>query len=244
MKNGFFPVIIAGVLLSNLVAAQEDTPKFYVGAGYGVLTVPKDEDAKFSNANNGAIQFGYNLSENFAIEAHYSKSIKAASANFAAEGLDVSEAWWDATLPLNPGATLSDVQQWFPYAIADAITDIEAKVETTAIYGIYRTSGDFYVKAKAGYASTKTKATATIKSADIYVANPGNAPLTFNVTPKDKLFNDLGLNQSVNVSDNESDFSAGLGIGYKFNRKLFSELEYTKISDDFDFYSISINYAF
>lgn len=233
-----------GALLSNFAAAQEDTPKFYVGAGYSVLTLPKDDDAKFSNANNGAIQFGYNLSENFAIEAHYSKSVKAASTKFAVEGLDVSEAWWNTTLPLNPGATMSDVQQWFPYAIADATTDVEAKVETTAIYGIYRTSGDLYVKAKAGYASTKTKATATIKSADLYIANSGNDPITFNVTTKDKLFDDLGLNKSVNVSDTESDFSAGLGVGYKFNRSLFSELEYTKISDDFDFYSITINYAF
>jgi hypothetical protein len=244
MKNGIFSLMAAGALLSNVAVAQEDTAKFYVGAGYGVLTVPNDDETKFSDAHNGSLQFGYVISENFAIEAQYSKSVKTASAKAVVEGLDISDAWWQAILPLNPGVTLSDLQQWFPFAVADAAMDVEADIETTAIYGVYRSSGDLYVKAKAGYLSAKTKITATIKSADVYVSNPGSEPIEFTTKSGEEIFDDFGLNKAADVSSTESDFSAGLGVGYKFNPSLFSELEYTKLSDEFDFYSLSINYAF
>jgi len=244
MKNGIFPLVIAGALLSHAVSAQEDTSRFYVGAGYGILSVPDEDDAKFSDANNGSIQFGYKITENFAIEAQYSKSLKSASGKAVFEGLDISDAWWQSTLALNPGATLNDVRQWFPFAYADATLDIDAKIQTTALYGVYRTSGDFYVKAKAGYLSTKAKLSGKIKSADIHVAVSGNQPIDYTINRDDDYFDELGFGKAVTISDSDSDFSAGLGVGYKFNQSLFSELEYTKVNDDLDFYSLSINYAF
>lgn len=243
MKNSFLCVGFASVLLSSTAFAQE-VSKFYIGTSYGAVKVPKDDEISFSNADSAAIQFGYKITENFSIEAQHSRSIKNARAKYTESEIDISEAWWYQTQLVNPGTTIADMQQFFPYAIADVTIDINARIQTTALYGVYRSSGDLYFKIKAGYLSEKTKFTLATESADVYVAISGNSPIQFNATPKDASFNNLGLNQTDSTTDNNSDFSAGLGAGYKFTQHLFSELEFTKMNDDLDFYSLSINYAF
>ncbi|WP_323814205.1 outer membrane beta-barrel protein [Cellvibrio sp. NN19] len=235
---------VVGALMSCAVAAQEQATGFYVGAGYGVVSVPKVDGIKFSDPNNGFIQLGYQFTKNFSIEGQYSKSTKDASARYTEEGVDFSEAWWQSIVEMNPGATISDAQSWFPFAVADMTMKFDVNVETTAIYGVYRSGGDLYVKAKAGYLSEKSTLTAVAESIDMYIAVANGDPIEFSANSSDEEFDDLAAETKQKASETSSDFSAGLGVGYKFTSHVFSELEYTMLNDDLDFYSLSINWAF
>jgi opacity protein-like surface antigen len=219
MKKALFVASLISTAISVNAIAQQDSSRFYAGVGFGKVTVPDAEGINFSDANNGFIQLGYKINENFAIEGQYSKSTKDASASYFVEGMDVSEEWWDSIVSLNPGVTLTDAQSWYPYVEADIGLGFDATIETTAIYGVYRSVGDLYLKAKAGY--LREKSTLTIRA---------NSYSLTDVSEK--------------ATESESGFSGGLGVGYKFTKNLFSELEYTMLNDDLDFYSLSINYQF
>lgn len=248
MKKCFVVLGVVGAMVSAGVNAQEHASKFYVGAGYGVVSVPEVEGVKFSDANNGFIQLGYKFSENFSVEGQYSKSTKDASANTVIEDMDVSEIFWADLEAFDPAWGNGTAQQIFPYAVIDLATKVEANIETSAIYGVYRSSGDLYFKVKAGYLREESTVTLSPSSFDFY------APVGENVTPNEPLtftakkgeeFYDLYVQEnSVKATESESGFSGGLGVGYKFNSRIFSELEYVMLNDDLDMYSLSINYAF
>lgn len=242
MKRGFLFLGIASAFASTGVVAEEDNSKFYAGAGFGIVKIPTEEGIKFSDANNGSIQFGYKVTENIAIEAQYSKSTKDASAHYAEEGTDVSDIWWDSVKSMNPDISYSQIQSWYPFALADVAMNFEANIETTGIYVAYRSTGDLYFKLKAGYVSQKAELSVVVDSMDLYVAVANDNPIEVTIDGKD--VSEFGFAGKQSVSERESDFSAGIGAGYKFTKNIFSELEFTRLGDDLDFYSVSINYAF
>jgi opacity protein-like surface antigen len=244
MKRSFLFAALIATSISLTAQAQEDKTKFYVGAGFGILKIKDDENLKFSDADNGAIQFGYKINQNFAIEAQYSSSTKGASTTQSLENFDFSQTWWSETIKLNPGMTLSDAKNFFPYAIADITLNMEAKVETSALYGVYRSSGDFYVKVKAGYLHEKVKLEGSAQEVDIFVAVQNGQPIQVHDTKGTQTFTNLGFDKKFKASETDSGFSGGLGAGYKFSEHLFAELEYTRIEADLNYLSASINYAF
>lgn len=244
MKKTLLSLAVVGVLASGAVAAQEKTSKFYAGVGFGTVAVPENDEISFSDADNGFIQLGYKLSESFSIEGQYSKSVKDAKAVYTEEGIDISDVWWSSILSMNPGATLNEIQNAFPFAVMDVTVNVDASIETSAIYGVYRSSGDLYFKVKAGYLSEKTTLTISPSAFDFYAEVIGNDPIVFSAAKGDEAFDDFGELPSEKVSEKESDFSAGVGVGYKLTNRFFSELEYTRLNDDLDFYSLSINYTF
>lgn len=244
MKKNILFLGVIGAMISCGAVAQQDSSRFYAGAGYGVVSIAEEEGISFSDANNGFIQLGYKITENFAIEGQYSKSTKDASADFPTTDLDVSEIWWETMVELNPGMTMSEAQSYFPYAQAEIDMNIDASIETTAIYGVYRSSGNVYVKAKAGYLKEEATFTSKINSLDFYVVDSNYQETEFSLAKGDEGFEDFSREAQISVSESESGFSAGLGAGYKFNDRFFSELEYTMVSEDLDMYSLSINYAF
>jgi opacity protein-like surface antigen len=244
MKKALFVASLISTAISVNAIAQQDSSRFYAGVGFGKVTVPDAEGINFSDANNGFIQLGYKINENFAIEGQYSKSTKDASASYFVEGMDVSEEWWDSIVSLNPGVTLTDAQSWYPYVEADIGLGFDATIETTAIYGVYRSVGDLYLKAKAGYLREKSTLTIRANSYSLTAYVPNGDPFRFSSKRGDKDFDALDFDVSEKATESESGFSGGLGVGYKFTKNLFSELEYTMLNDDLDFYSLSINYQF
>lgn len=83
---------------------------------------------------------------------------------------------------------------------------LSADLTTLAVYGVYRTPGNFYGKFKAGV-----------------------------------------LNEEVSVGSTSlsaTGFSAGAGVGFRFNDHLSAEAEYTLIEADVDFLSLGINFHF
>jgi opacity protein-like surface antigen len=242
-RNSLYAVLIAASI-SIPAQAHDDQTHFYVGAGFGVVKVKDNEGVKFSDANNAALQFGYKINQNFAIEAQYSTSTKDANTKQTVESFDFSDTWWAETIKLNPGMTLAQAQNIFPYAIADMALGLDAKIETTALYGVYRSSGDFYFKAKAGYLHEKVKLTGSAQEVDVFVAVSNGQPIQVHDTKGSQTFTNLGFDQKFNESETDSGFSGGLGAGYKFTQQLFAELEYTRIEADLNYLSFSVNYAF
>lgn len=239
----FVSSLIAAAISINAIAQQDSSP-FYVGVGFGKVTVPNVEGVKFSDANNGFIQLGYKINENFAIEGQYSKSTKDASAKYNVSDMDVTEVWWEDILALNPDMSLEEVQSIYPYVELDAGFGADATIETTAIYAVFRSTGDLYLKAKAGYLREKSTLTLQINNYDLSVYSNYDGLFTFSAKRGDEHFANMGFDETEKASASESGFSGGLGVGYKFTQHLFSELEYTMLNDDLDLYSLSINYQF
>lgn len=244
MKHNLCYAILIATSLSIPAQAQEEQSPFYVGAGFGSVKIKDDDDLNFSNADNASLQFGYKINQNFAIEAQYSTSTKDANATQTIQDVDFSNIWWTETIKLNPGMTLSDAQSIFPYAIADLTVNVDAKIETTALYGVYRSSGDFYIKVKAGYLHEKAKLVGSAQEADVYVAVQNDQPIQVHDTKGTQTFSNFGFDKKITASETDSGFSGGLGAGYKFAEHLFAELEYTRIDSDLNYLSASINYAF
>ena len=96
----------------------------------------------------------------------------------------------------------------------------DVEFETTALYGVYRSMGDFYFKGKLGVFNNK-----------IYAEEQTIVGLS--VT-------------STTWSRSESGFSWGLGAGWKLGNSSSLELEYTKLDDDteIDYMSIGFIYNF
>lgn len=234
MEKGILFLGMIGAMVSCGAIAQQDSSKFYVGAGFGIVTVPDVEGVSFSDANNGSIQFGYKISENFAIEAQYSKSTKdAAAENYSSDSIGIDFS----------GIAPSGIAVFSTYA---ADISSYANIETTALYAVYRSGGDLYFKLKGGYLSEKTDLTVTVNSLHLAV-NPvsmedGVAEKGTIITEEN--IEEFGADRKQTFSEKQSDFSAGIGAGYKITSNLFSELEYTMLDEDLDFYSVSINYAF
>ncbi|RYZ93284.1 MAG: porin family protein [Moraxellaceae bacterium] len=244
MKSSFVGVAILAAFICNSAMAQPEQHSFYTGIGFGTVKVKALDELKFSDARNGAIQFGYKISENFAIEAQYSTSIKDAKAKDAIQTVDFSEAWWKEVIRLNPTMSLFEAQNLFPYAVADLTVNLNAKIDTTALYGVYRSSGNLYFKIKAGYLREEVKLTGRGQEADVYVAVQNGQPIEVNDTKGSQTFSTFGFDKKITISETDSGFSGGLGAGYKFTEQLFAELEYTRIEADVNFLSASLNYAF
>lgn len=232
-----FTLVLAGV-----VNAQEQRG-FYIGTGYGVMKAPDLDGESFSDARNAYIQVGYQFSESFAIEAQYSDSTKASTADFTVDGIDTRWELWESMLQLNEGMTLDEAMAIFPEAYADVgfLADIE--IETLALYGVYRSSGKFYIKAKAGGVSAKANGTFAPVSYDYQWFDGNGSVIEGSLDSGTDGFDDLTQDFTVKESSKDTEFSAGLGVGYRIGSSFFSELEYTVI-DDVDYISLGINYSF
>ena len=248
MKKGFLCLGIAGWMMSGIVSADDHTSDLYVGAGYGVIpgVEPEQEDyIELSDANNGFIQLGYKISENFSIEGQYSKSTKEASENVFFGDMRVNRISWDEIIQMNPAWNAAMAQSAYPYAFMDLALTFDVNVETTAIYGVYRSSGDLFFKVKAGYLREKSTLKIKPKSFDLYAYDERHNKIAMaSVAKGEKYFDAFAGRMDQKFSESESAFSAGLGAGYQFTARLFSELEYTMLNDDLNFYSLSINYSF
>lgn len=77
------------------------------------------------------------------------------------------------------------------------------EIETLAAYGVFRSAGPLYIKAKAGALRSNIKA--------------------------------------LSGSSESTDFSAGLGGGFSLGIAQF-EVEYTRIEEDVDFLSLTVNF--
>jgi outer membrane immunogenic protein len=107
----------------------------------------------------------------------------------------------------------------FSYVDEEIAVSGDMSLSTTAIYGVYRSSGPLYFKAKAGFMDAEAKFNASFTEGENTIS---------------------GSN-----SESESGWAAGVGAGYRFGAANI-ELDYivTDSKIDIDFAAISFNYAF
>lgn len=236
---------IAGSLSAPVVmAAEPQNSGIYLGLGYGIVNVPKEDGLKIDNANNANIQFGYGFANGFAIEAQYSSSTKKGSASVTEEDIDVSYDVWLELMDYNPGMTMDEAASIFPAASADFTVGLDLDVETLALYGVYRSSGDLYVKAKAGVVSVKSTGRVGVDHYTLRLLDSAYNTYEYSFGPGDDGYDENLGGIDEKISETNTDFSVGLGVGYKFTPAISAELEFTRLNEDYDYYSLGVNYAF
>lgn len=228
--------MVVGSLAVNASAAE--TTGFYAGVGYGVVKLPSEDGDSFSNPKNGSFDFGYSFSESWAVEGHVSSSLTDGTAH-----ISTSE---DATFEMRnelmttQNYTYAQAQQAVQSASIDMALNANASVDTYGLYGVYRTPGAFYAKVKAGVLAVKTSVSVKFSSASVTIVD-GNNQTTMMTASQ------LGLNMgdfNTSESETKTEFSAGVGAGYKFTNNMSAELEYVRLSSDLDYYGLSVKYAF
>jgi outer membrane immunogenic protein len=243
MSRNLMSVVLASVVGTLVIgtaatgAVAQESSGFYVGAGFGAVKLPSEDGFNFSNPKNGSIDFGYSFSENWAVEARVSQTVSegALSAN---DTRDITSGLRSALM--DEGFTSAQAVTAVKSASLDMTLKLDASVDSYGIYGVYRSSGQVYFKAKAGLVSVKTTLDGGASKASLNVVDSLNQ--STNLSPSDMGFDLSDLNQSM--SETETKFSAGIGGGYKFSEKLAAELEYTQLTSDFDTYTLSIKYSF
>jgi hypothetical protein len=167
MKISVITCIGLLISASGLAYAEEAANTFYVGAGFNKTDLGSNTDphtpSPITNPKNYVLDAGYNFTSNYAIEAQYSDSYEKASIQYRAGNFTI-------TPPISYIAT------------------VESSLQTSAIYGVYRSSSNLFLKAKIGFMNTK-----------------------FTLTNDDLL-------HPTSDSYSKSNWAAGLGAGYKFGR--------------------------
>ena len=239
MSRNVLSFSLAAIIGSlSLNSFAEETKGFYIGAGYGLVKLQSSDDFKISNPKNGSLQFGYSFSENWAIEGEFSSSITDGSGKFN-DNEDITYELRNELI-VNQGLTSSAASQIVKSANTTATVKTDISVETSALYGVYRTSGPLYAKIKAGAVSVKADISVAATNASVSVVDSLNRTTVLAASQ-------IGLDLqdfSGESSDRKTEFSAGIGAGYKFGNKVAAELEYTRLNDDLDLYTVSVKYFF
>lgn len=238
MSRTLMSVVLASVVGTFSAGAfAQESSGFYMGAGFGLVKLPSDDDFNFSNPKNGSIDFGYSFSENWAIEAQVSQTV--AEGTFSVSDTQDITAEMRAAF-MSEGFTSAQAIAAVKSATLGMTVNLDASVDSYGVFGVYRSSGQLYFKAKAGFVSVKTTIDGGASKASVNLVNSSNQSTNLSA-------DELGLDLSdydQSMSDTETKFSGGIGGGYKFSEKLAAELEYTQLTSDLDSYSVSIKYSF
>lgn len=197
-------VVALGTLASVAVAQDAGKSGFYVGAGLMNVSGP----TSLAEPKNYFFELGYSFNQSYGVEFQYSDSY--------------SETSFDDSFTTFVDAPVNGLVDY------DGSTDIS--LQTTALFGTYRTNGNVYFKAKAGF--MKRQNTLDL-SYDYVVTTGANA-------------GDSGSISDSDDSNSENGWAAGLGGGFKFGATSALELEYVTTQDkiDLDFITLSYKYGF
>ena len=225
----FFTVSISAI-------AADQVKGFYVGVGYGIININSEEGERFSRANNGSLNFGYSFSENWAVEALFSQTISGGAATIK-RSLDVTQnIRADA---LSQGLTPDQAEEAVVSAKLDTSAKAKATIDNYGLFGVYRTSGPLYGKFKVGVLNVRTSLDTT--------PDEGRLDVTSIYSTKSYSFSDSAvedLNFYIDSSKSETKFSYGAGGGYKISEKFAVEVEFTRLLNDYNSYSLTAIYQF
>lgn len=196
MLKKVVPTAMVLLLASGVCSAQTEQSKKGFFLGGGINTV--DTNSDIPEPDNYFVNLGYGFTENWSFELQYSDSYKDGSSN------EMFEMY---------------IEEIGDFVDVDAKTDLS--VQMTSAFLAYRSTGDFYWKAKAGYMDAKVTAdvTATVS------------------------FEGESFAESASESASESAWAAGVGFGYSFGSSAI-ELEYLTTDDKIEIDSIALSYNY
>jgi opacity protein-like surface antigen len=240
MSRTFTSVVLASLIgAASIEALATDQVKgFYVGVGYGTINInSEEEDVNFSRAKNGSLHFGYSFSENWSVEAQFSRTVAGGTATIE-ESFDVTREIRASAI--SQGLTPSQAEQAVAYADVDVLVKVNAAIDNYGLFGVYRTSGPIYAKFKAGVLNVRTSADSRVDGALLNIASVYESesyPLSDSEVDS--------LNTYIEpISESETKFSYGLGGGYKISDKFAVEMEFTRLLNDYNSYTLSAKYHF
>jgi hypothetical protein len=245
MKNSirFFVnlcVSIAFIANSNAQAADG----FYIGTGYGILDTSA-EGLYAADTGNINLQLGYEVLPGFAIEMGYSSSVSSGDLSFMRNGGYASTYnFWGLLVSRNSGMTYEDAVNQYPSPSSWKTMTGELNSESVGLFGVAKTSGNLYVKAKAGFSTVESRITYRPIQVEGDMVDI-NGSVFYGVL--DKGSEEFGLytaGSSGSDRHRETDFSAGIGAGYKFTSHLFAEIEFTRLNQYAEYYGLTVNYDF
>lgn len=242
MSNRVYFFAVASMLILSMSSkASEDGTGFYVGTGYGGIELNPSYWG-FDDPKNMSLQLGYAISPGFSIEAQYSNTVSGGDNKFSAY---MGTGYFLNTLiSRNPGMTMEEAEELYPGSAGFGNVKAELSQETMALYGVAKTAGDLYVKAKAGFASTKQEYECGLESYQGNIVDAEGNVYQGELTPGDEEFANYTASYTAKWHDRETDFSLGVGAGYKFTSSLFTEIEFTRLNEDTEYYSVAVNYLF
>lgn len=190
-----------GVLLllgsASMANAEVHTKGAYLGLGFGFVDVGGIEaDITEVSGNQGNLVLGYSFGQ-FSIEFEHARG--------EADGGEINER-------------RSLLGGW----ISTDTVDVKSKASLYGLYGVYRTSGKFYFKARLGISHNDID-TSIEKASRTLSSNSAS---------------------SFSVGDSSFELSFGAGAGYRF-KAISIELEYIKVGSDISYANLlSLKYHF
>lgn len=267
MSKILLPAALAlAVLAVDVQAGSTYGTGFYMGAGVGLLNIKTgyDEDEiesdftdgdinydysfrKSITLNSGNIQLGYQINNQFSIEGQFASSMQSKPALSTTMTQDL-------TAPLK--AALTENGTYTSNQIADikSVTMktkvwVDASLESTSIFAVYKTSGIYYAKVKGGATSSNLKG-----------KQKWNFALVKDIAPTtdSRIIDGLKTTESIvreqiaeslagedtTFSERETRFAFGVGAGYRVNQQVALELEAVKLHSDVIQVGLSANYYF
>jgi opacity protein-like surface antigen len=249
MKKLIVIVRICGaavMITSGVVLAADVKSSIYIGVGYGKVAVAEGE-IQYGNTSSpysGSLHLGYELNDFFALEAQYISTTKNAKGSYRLEDIDIAPIFWNELITNTPDLTLADAMSLYPEANADVDLQMTGALDAYALYGVYRSAGNLYIKAKLGAVNAQTKVTASPSSIALSLQDFTGVVALTHLQKGDEGFSGLVENAVVTQTENKVSLSGGVGVGYELNTQLKLELEYTRLTSDIEIGSLSVQYHF
>jgi hypothetical protein len=216
---------------------------FYVGIGYGGLESQSEYYVVDNQQDNMSLQVGYAVSPTIAFEALYSKSLSGSVPGFYSSG-NYPDVFWGRLISESPGMTMEEAQTEFPDPQGWTKFSKDLTYVTTAFFGVFKTSGNPYIKTRAGFSTVELTTKYRSDSFEGQMVADDGSVFSGVLDRGDEDFDVYADNRSHTYSERDTDISVGFGAGYKMSPKLFAELEFTRFNKNSDYYSVSINYDF
>lgn len=223
---------------SGVCAAQEA----YVGIGYGGLKTQK-EYSYTDTQDNISLQAGRTITPNFAIEAIFSRSLSSDTPDYYVPGRH-GEVFWERLIERNPGMTLDEAQAQYPDPLGWTILSGDLTRTVVGVFGVYKSTGNPYIKSKAGFSMVKMTSKYRSDSFEGQMVAQDGSVFYGELDKDDPDFDDYGTRQSWTESNKTTDFSVGFGAGYQLSPELFAEIEFTRFNTNSEYYSVTLNYYY
>jgi len=241
--------LAACTCLINLNAVADDEnysgESIFIGVGAGYSTFGGTLDA-YSADVSPYLQIGLTLTPSVSVELYYSRSTTPGEIDLY-DNQDLTESVKDLYLAYSYDpqdvASINSVS-------AQLHNNHQLSIESSAIYLSYRTTGDFYAKLKAGYiynafekqhfADGKITFDLADSASNSFKNDVFETQEAFSRSYKDSSESRPGLTGQFH----DSDYLIGLGLGYALSPQVMTEVEATRLFDDFYRYSVGVNYYF
>lgn len=231
-----------GLLLFAYGYSVCNAQEVYMGIGYGGLKTQK-EYSFTETQDNISLQAGQTISPHFAIEAFVSRSLSSEAPGYYISGTH-NDAFWSRLVERNTGMTMDEAHAQYPDPLGWTRMSNDLTRMAAGVFGVYKTTGNPYIKTKAGFTVVKTKSKYRSDSFEGEMVAQDGSVFYGELDKDDADFDYYATRKSWEESNKTTDFSVGFGAGYQLSPEMFAEIEFTRFNTNTEYYSITLNYYY